>query len=348
MDHLQGYLDYLSGVKRYSPRTVNIYSQVLEDFAAWADGEEHGGPAPVNPSQPGGWAPPVHEATGGHASRGHHAPPRLLTPEQIRNYEVYLLEERKESPKTVALHMSVLSGYCKYLMKEGLLEGNPVATVSRPKVPKRLPEFYREESMQEYLARTQNYVDTPDLGMKTRYEARLRRAIISILYHTGIRRSELISLKRSSFDDKRKTLKVHGKADKMREIPLTDTLCREISLYLQSADEMVGCLERPEGPLLRTATGRELYPVYVDRTVKSELGDIGSITGRKSPHVLRHSLATELLNRGTDLNSIKEMLGHSSLAATQVYTHNSIERLKSVYNDAHPRAKSGGKHGNQD
>ena len=98
-------------------------------------------------------------------------------------------------------------------------------------------------------------------------------------------------------------------------------------------------------PLLVTVKGRQLYPVFVDRTVKGELGGIGSITGRKSPHVLRHSLATELLNEGTDLNSIKELLGHSSLAATQVYTHNSIEKLKKVYVNAHPRAKSGGKNG---
>lgn len=98
-------------------------------------------------------------------------------------------------------------------------------------------------------------------------------------------------------------------------------------------------------PLLVTFEGAKLYPVYIDRAVKRELGQVGSITGRKSPHALRHTLATELLNEGTDLNAIKELLGHSSLAATQVYTHNSVEKLKKVYNNAHPRAKSGGKHG---
>ena len=321
------YIEYLESVKRYSPRTCSIYEEVLREFVDFAAEKEKEGltrePADIDMKA-------------------------ALTGVMIRNYEMYLMEEKGESPKTVSQHISVLSGFCKFLMKEGVLEGNPAATVKRPKVPKRLPEYYREESMEEYFARTQNYVDTDDLGMKERHEARLSRIIISLLYHTGIRRSELISLRRSDFNPQRKTLRVLGKGDKMREIPLTDTLCREISLYLQSADEMVGCVESSQAPLLRTPTGRELYPVYVDRTVKSELGDIGSITGRKSPHVLRHSLATELLSRGTDLNSIKEMLGHSSLAATQVYTHNSIERLKSVYNDAHPRAKSGGKHGNQD
>ena len=98
-------------------------------------------------------------------------------------------------------------------------------------------------------------------------------------------------------------------------------------------------------PLFVTYSGRRLYPAYVDRLVKSELGDIKGLTGRKSPHVLRHSLATELMNQETDLNSIKEMLGHSSLAATQVYTHSSVARLKDIYKQAHPRAKNGGKHG---
>ena len=131
----------------------------------------------------------------------------------------------------------------------------------------------------------------------------------------------------------------------MREIPLVEGLSEEILLYLQSVETMTGVQATPGRALLLTARGRALYPVYVDRAVKQELGEVGSISGRKSPHVLRHTLATELLDQGTDLNSIKELLGHTSLAATQVYTHNSIEKLKSVYNTAHPRAKSGGNHG---
>ena len=108
---------------------------------------------------------------------------------------------------------------------------------------------------------------------------------------------------------------------------------------------MTGVQETPGRALLLTAKGRPLYPVYVDRAIKQALGAVGSISGRKSPHVLRHTLATELLDKGTDLNSIKELLGHASLAATQVYTHNSIEKLKTVYQTAHPRAKRGGNNG---
>ena len=131
----------------------------------------------------------------------------------------------------------------------------------------------------------------------------------------------------------------------MREIPLLPSLYDEILLYLQSVDSLKCADQAPEAPLLQTPRGARLYPVYVDRAVKAALGQVGSISGRKSPHVLRHTLATELLDGGADLNSIKELLGHSSLAATQVYTHNSIERLQNVYKSAHPRAKNDGNHG---
>lgn len=180
------------------------------------------------------------------------------------------------------------------------------------------------------------------------YLRMLRRVIVSILYSTGMRRSELISLKRGSVDLSRKIVKVHGKGDKMREIPLVDVLCQEISLYLQATDAIVEGDKTSTTPLLVRCNGEALYPVFVDRAVKEELGEVDGITGKKSPHVLRHTLATRLLDVGTDLNSIKELLGHSSLAATQVYTHNTVSRLKSIYNNAHPRAKSGGKNGNQD
>ena len=173
------------------------------------------------------------------------------------------------------------------------------------------------------------------------YRHRLHRLIISLLYDTGIRRAELIGLRWNSFDEGRKVLRVLGKGDKMREIPLVPSLCHEICLYLKAVESMGGGASPADAPLLVTEKGRALYPVYVDRTVKEELDGYG-ITGRKSPHVLRHSVATALLDDGADLNSIKEMLGHASLAATQVYTHNSVDRLKKVYNNAHPRAKNGG------
>ncbi len=304
------YLTYLSSVRRYSPRTVEIYRGVLEDFLAFT------------------------------SLRGDSAAlQENLNVQTIRSYEVYLLDERKERARTVDLHLSVLSGFCRFLMKEGVLESNPVRLVPRPKQEKRLPVFYREDAMKEYFEKTKGVLEYG------KYPDQLQRMILGMLFGTGLRRAELISLNRDSVDFSRRVLRVRGKGDKIRDIPLTASLCDEILLYLQSVDSLKCADRAPEAPLLQTPKGARLYPVYVDRAVKAALGELGSISGRKSPHVLRHTLATELLDGGADLNSIKELLGHSSLAATQVYTHNSIERLQSVYKSAHPRAKNDGNHG---
>ena len=289
-----------------------------------------------------------------------------LNPSEIRGYEVHLLDVEKVTSRSVNLHLSVLSGFCRFLIKEALLKSNPVRLVHRPKVEKRLPEFYRHDSMDAYFEKTAYYVSDEamtiylhdvqsDTGKKM-YERRLARLIISMFYGLGLRRSELIGLQISSVDFSRKVVTVHGKGNKTRAIPLADSLAVEIRMYLKAAEALVGLravdhvpvsrtvdhvpvFRTPGEPLLVTYTGRALYPVYVDRVVKTELGGFEGFTGRKSPHVLRHSIATSLLNEGAQLNSIKEMLGHSSLAATQVYTHNSITKLQQVYKAAHPRAK---------
>ena len=320
---LEEYISYVSKVRRYSPRTCELYSEILEGYYGFVEASSD-------------WE--LLES---------------LTPSMIRSYEVYLMDAKGEDPRTVNLHLSVLSGLCRFLMKDGRLGSNPARLVTRPKEEKRLPVFYREESMEEYFERTACDSSEENLGLirgddkvsRELYSRRLGRLIVSILYSTGIRRSELIGLDVGSVDFSRKVMKVRGKGDKEREIPLVPSLCKEISLYLQSVETMEGRRRTASEPLLVTVKGSRLYPVFVDRTIKGELGQVGSITGRKSPHVLRHSLATGLLNEGADINSIKELLGHSSLAATQVYTHNSIEKLKKVYVNAHPRAKSGGKNG---
>ena len=300
------YISYIKDIRRYSARTQAIYSDALkvfvEDCGAATDEELL----------------------------------KSLTPQIIRSHEVYLLEKREDSPRTVRLHLSVLSGFCRYLMKEKRLTANPVRTVAKPKVEKRLPVFYREESMNEYFAATDCDASEENLALITgsdkaseaAYSRRLERLIVSVLYSTGMRRAELIGLRVGDVDFARGTMTVRGKGDKVREI-----------------ETMVGRERSASEPLAVTGKGLKLYPVFIDRAIKRALGRVGSITGRKSPHVLRHSLATELLDEGADLNSIKELLGHSSLAATQVYTHNTIEKLKKVYVNAHPRAKSGGKNG---
>ena len=311
MDPLEEYLEYIRTVRRYSDRTIDIYEGVLRTFSDFVEG-------------------PLLES---------------LTPQILRSYEVHLLDKKRMSPKTVNQHLSVLSSFCRYMVKQDRIPSNPVSTLSRPKVPKRLPEYFRQESLDSYLSSTEYLVNEYEAFSDPKYyEPRLQRLIINILYCTGIRRAELISLNIASFDSARRVMSVHGKGDKMREIPLLPSLCHEICIYLQSVESTVIEVRSATDPLLVTKKGERLYPVYIDRVVKSCLGDSG-VTSRKSPHVLRHTLATELLDEGADINSIKEMLGHSSLAATQVYTHTSVDRLKKVYVNAHPRAKNGGNNG---
>ena len=317
---IEDYIAYIRDVRRYSPRTQVLYQDALESFRSFVAGA------------------PLDDITSD------------LIPSRIREYEAHLIEIGMK-PRTVHLHMSALSGYCNYLIKEGKLKSNPVRTVKRPKMEKRLPEYYTEGAMEQYLSQTEHAVGEEELQIlkttdpqskiaKDLYERRLRRLIVSLLYGAGIRRAELIGLQRKSLDAGRQTLRVRGKGDKMREIPLIPSLVQEISLYLHAASFMAPGVQGPEDPLLVTEKGKPLYPAWVDRAVKQELDGQEGLSGRKSPHVLRHSLATALLEEGTDLNAIKEMLGHSSLAATEVYTHNSVERLKAQYMNAHPRAKN--------
>ena len=301
------YLAYIRDVRRYSERTCSIYKDVLSEFVAFCEGSED-------------------FAT-------------TLTVNSVRAYEVWLFDNRKLSARTVSQHLSVLSGFCRFLIRQGVLQSNPVHLVRRPKVEKRLPVFYKDKSMEAYFEGTKG---DPEFGTMSQ---KLNRLIISMLASCGIRRSELISLNVGSVDFSRQVLRVRGKGDKIREIPLIPSLCNEISLYLSALSSLTEDAYDPEAPLLRTPKGGRLYPVFVDRVVKKELAAVPDITVRRSPHVLRHTLATELLADGADLNSIKELLGHSSLAATQVYTHNSVERLQKVYTNAHPRAKNGGKNG---
>ena len=316
------YILYVETVRRYSQRTRDIYRDVLTEYAAYTLEDP--------------------ESADGLAEALNHT--------SLRNYEVHLMEERKLGTRTVNLHLSVLSGFCRYLMTQGVLRSNPVRLVTRPKTEKRLPVFYRDEAMERYLSDTEYAVSEDSLALlravgpgeslaRTLYERRLRRLIVSFLHGTGLRRAELASLDVQSLDFERNVLKVKGKGDKMRDVPLVPAVVQETERYLEAAEVYFGGRPAAGDPLLRTPSGRRLYPVYIDRAVKTELGAVPDITGRKSPHVLRHTLATELLNGGSDLNSIKELLGHSSLAATQVYTHNSVERLKAVYDKAHPRAK---------
>lgn len=316
MELIENYLSYIGSQKRYSPRTREIYSDVLQEFLTFWETDD---PLPA------------------------------LTHNGVRAYQIYLMDERKLNARTVNLHLSVLSGFCRHLVRSGHLKSNPVQLVTRPKQSKRLPQFFKEGAMDRYLS-TENALSRRDfdLDLQTEEERRdtyalcLDRAIVTTLYSTGMRRAELIGLKRSDVDSSRRCIHVTGKGDKMREIPLVSSCIQEISLYLQAVNKLVGP-KLESDRLFVTYGGKAVYAMLVDRAVKAELGAMGQeFSGKKSPHVLRHSLATALMEEGAELNSIKEVLGHANLAATQVYTHSSPAQLKKAYLAAHPRSGNNG------
>lgn len=302
----ENFIRYLQVERRYSPRTVRLYDEAVTDFYAFLEEE---------PS------------------------PEGLSALHVRSFIAHGLDNGL-SARTMNLKLSALSTWANWLLRQGLLESNPVSKVPRPKQEKKLPVFYTEKAIDNYFDESRRRVEEdPDNFALLR-----DRMIMVVLYATGMRRAELCALKVTDFDPSRRLFRVVGKGDKPREIPVPALLCQEFSLYLKKLGEAYP--ENPEGKFFLTDSGAPLYLAFADNVVKRELAGLEGFTGKKSPHVLRHSLATHLLNRGADLNSIKEILGHSSLAATQVYTHNSFEQLKKTYLTAHPRAKNGGNHGN--
>ena len=324
MELADDFTRYLRIEKRASERTVANYRDVLADFYASCFGKdkdafEFGMLSDVEALE-------------------------VLTPQMIRGYIASGLEN-KRGARTLNLHLSALSTYCRFLMARDLLSSNPVSKVPRPKQEKNLPQFYTENSLENYFdasleACRRDLEENPEgKPMEPGAFARLRnRTMLLLLYSAGLRRAELCTLRQSNFDPNRKVLRVTGKGDKLREIPLPALICDELLLYLERNARQYP--DNPEGLFFLTPKGLALYPAFVNNVVKSELSGTGGFTGKKAPHALRHSLATHLLNRGADLNSIKEILGHSSLAATQIYTHNSFEKLKDTYLTAHPRAKN--------
>ncbi|MDR0712385.1 MAG: tyrosine-type recombinase/integrase [Prevotellaceae bacterium] len=237
------------------------------------------------------------------------------------------LVARGLSARSVNRKISSASAFYGYLVKEGLLAQNPMEKVASPKNAKRLPFFYTEDQVAALL--------DGDCDDDSSYEQRRNHAMIELFYGTGMRLSELTGLRCGDVDVSAQTVKVQGKGNKQRIIPLTPNLCEELKRYLDALNTRFASL--PDSPFFRTSKGAQVYAGLVYRVVHSSL-EMQGVKGKKSPHVLRHSFATHILNNGADLNSIKDLLGHSSLSATQVYTHNTIEKLMKSYHNAHPHA----------
>jgi integrase/recombinase XerC len=239
----------------------------------------------------------------------------------IRSWIVSLMENGI-SPRSVRRKISVLSGFYKYLILRNILSVSPVDKVPLPKVPKKLPVFVEESNM-DFLFDSSFFAED-EIGIRD-------KAVVLLIYHTGIRLSELISIRLSGLDLVKNTVKVLGKRNKERILPFSEELNETLKLYLSYRK-----ISESEY-LFVTPKGEKMYPKLVYRIVNNYLSQVSSLN-KTSPHVLRHTFATHLLNNGADLNSIKELLGHANLSATQIYTHNSLEKIKSIYKQAHPRA----------
>lgn len=242
----------------------------------------------------------------------------------IRDWIVSLVEAN--TPKTINRKIATLRSFYKYLMRKGVIEKDPTTKIKAPKVKKSLPVFVEEKSLHQLL---------DNINFDDDFSGIRDKLVLEFLYGTGMRLSELINLNSVDINPSNGTVKVLGKGNKERIIPLNNSLINSILIYNDLKKNTFN--ELKSNSFIVTDKGEKTYPVYIYRLVKKYLSIITSLE-KKSPHILRHSFATHLLNKGADLNAIKELLGHSNLAATQVYTHNSLEKLKNIFNQAHPKA----------
>jgi len=244
----------------------------------------------------------------------------------IRAWIVFL-GVKNISKRSINRKITTLRSFFKYYKSKGEIATNPTIKINLLKTSKPLPLYVEEDNMEDLFNANLFSVD---------YKGVLSRAIIELLYSTGMRVSELVNLKNQSIDWHHKQLKVLGKRNKERIIPLSIQTIEILHLYIKAKEEAFNTIA-DDSYFFLGVKGKKIYSKFVYRIINYYLGLVTTIK-KKSPHVIRHTFATHMLNNGADLNAIKEILGHASLSATQIYTHNSIENLKNVYKQAHPKA----------
>lgn len=293
MDHRESFFNYLKYEKRYSSHTLTAYRIDLDQFVQYRT--ELVGEFDIN----------------------------KVDRKVVRSWIVKLMEQQL-SARSVNRKITTLKSYFKFLLKEGVVEDNPTINLILPKIRKKLPNFVEEQNLNHLL----------DDGFFANDFAGVRdKLIINLLYGTGIRLSELLSLKDKDINYNEALIKVIGKRKKERIIPYPRPISKLIEQYIEIRNSTVGFKTEK---LIVTKEGKPVYEKLIYRVVKKNLGKV-TLLEKKSPHVLRHTYATHLLNKGADLNAVKELLGHANLAATQVYTHTTFERLHDIYKQAHPR-----------
>ena len=291
--HLDRFYTYIQHEKRFSPHTLTAYKTDLLQFFAFADSQ-------------------------GNAS--------FTDVFLVRNWIVHLLDQQNDA-RSINRKMSSLKTYFKFLLREKLIEDNPMSKIQSPKTAKKLPVVIREEKINQLLDGKENFEDG--------FSGTRDKLVVELLFGTGIRLAELLGLTETDINWYENTIKVTGKRSKERIVPLNKELLLLIKEYLDVKKSKN--FDNNSLNLIVTDTGNAPYPKLIYRIVQKYLGYI-TTQNKKSPHILRHTFATTLLNNGADLNAIKELLGHANLSATQVYTHSSVERLKLIYKQAHPKA----------
>jgi len=290
MKQVENFIRYITTLKHYSVHTVTSYKKDLEQFMAFC-------------SLPEGQYPDHHH---------------------IREWIVDMMS-RGIAARSVNRKLSALKSFYHYLVRENILESNPVKKVIQPKTDKKLPVFVHEKNMDMLL---------DNINFGDNFEGIRNRLIIEMLYFTGMRVNELTGLKCSDLNLYESSLKVLGKRNKERIIPLIPEIVTTLNEYLKKRSELTAGSNES---LLLTTKGGKVYNRMAYRIVNQYLTLVTTLD-KRSPHVLRHTFATHMLNKGADLNAIKEILGHANLSATEVYTHNTFEKLKKIYKQAHPRA----------
>lgn len=294
-EYINPFIEYLKFEKRYSRNTVISYENDLISFFDYL--ELNFGSISLN--------------TIGHG--------------QIRSWLASLKEQGMQS-KSINRKISSLKSFFKFYMKRGVIDATPMAKIISPKNGRKLPVFVKEED-------AVNLINSLAISAED-WKGLNAKLLISIFYATGMRLSELIQLKERQIDISKGQIKVLGKGNKERIIPVGEEIIRMITDYRIQKRKLI---EKQGEIFLVTEKGKPLYPKYVYILVNQFLSDVSTLE-KKSPHILRHTFATHLMNNGADLNAVKELLGHSSLASTQVYTHNTIEKLKNIHKKAHPKA----------
>lgn len=292
---IQSFVQYLRFEKRYSQHTITSYKTDLDQFFTYLVSQYD--------------SPAVAE----------------ITPAFVRSWLAEMKGD-KMSAKSLNRKISSLKSFFKYQIKTGVVKQSPLTTIVAPKAGKRLPAFVAEKDM-EALHKHVEFTDT--------WKGKTDRLLVDLFYATGMRLSEVINLKTSQLDAANNQVKVLGKGNKERIIPVSKKLVEQLQEYCNEKHRLFE--KTINDNLFVNKKGKPLYPKYVYKVVQANLSSVTTLQ-KRSPHVLRHTFATHLTNNGANLNAVKELLGHSSLAATQIYTHNTIDKLKNIYKKAHPKA----------